>query len=32
MRENNDVGTGVQCLMRTCDESLADAKVQGNGR
>ena len=32
MRENNDGGTGVQWLMRTFDESLADAKVQGNER
>ena len=32
MRENNDGGTGVQLLMRTYDESLADAKVQGNER
>ena len=32
MRENNDGGTGVQWLMRTYDESLAEAKVQGNER
>ena len=32
MRENNDGGTGVQLLMRTYIESLADAKVQGNER
>ena len=29
MRENNDGGTGVQRLMRTFDESFAEAKVQG---
>ena len=32
MRENNDGGTGAQCLMKTFDESLAEAKVQGNER
>ena len=32
MWENNDGGTGVQRLMRTFDESLADARVQGNER
>ncbi len=32
MRENNDGGTGVQCLMRTYDESFGDAKVQGHER
>ena len=32
MRGNNDGGTGVQRLMRTFDESLADAKAQGNER
>jgi hypothetical protein len=32
MRENNDGGTGVQWLMRTFDENLADTKVQGNER
>lgn len=32
MRENNDGGTGVQSLMRTYDESLVEAKVQGNER
>ena len=32
MRGNNDGSTGVQRLMRTYDESLADAKVQENER
>ena len=32
MRGNNDDGTGVQRLMKIFDESLADAKVQGNER
>ena len=32
MRGNNDGGNGVQRLMRTFDESFADAKEQGNER
>lgn len=31
-RINDDDATGVQRLMRKPDESLADAKVQGNER